>query len=192
MDIINKEFPRACGFMRLSTYQWRDEYSQMYDSDILGALYTHTPDDTAENHNVMCYSGLSQMVSAINWAAIQDQNNNMGSPFSTTYMTPMYGAVGTGSPSPSFADVKLQTEYARNVVSSAGITNGTSGFNPSVIWLFLLSPPAVQQTITEAGVFLVASSTVNSGLMLDHSVFTGITWSTTQLLTLSLTLSLGN
>ena len=116
----------------------------------------------------------------------------MGSPFSATDMTPVYGAIGTAATTPTQADIQLGTEAARVIVVASGSVPATSSANAALILSFLFPLPASTITVSEAGVFVSASSTANAGWLLDHSLISPtVAQTTTQLLTMNVTLSIG-
>ena len=121
--------------------------------------------DRRECHNVITTAGLTAFASAINWAAITDQAPNLG--VNTPYLlSPLYGAVGTGTTAVSATDTALTTELGRNVVSGAAAANG------QVTWSFLFGSSSAVGTIAEAGVFAGADSGAGDGILLDHVLIT--------------------
>jgi hypothetical protein len=149
--------------------------------------------EESSSENLFCVNGLSQMILAMNWSAVQDQNDNMGDPFEEADMFPIYGAVGTGTTTPTASDTILAAEVARTVVVSAGTNAAFGSQNPSVTWLFLFPVPAATTIVSEAGVFLNASSLANSGSLFDHALISPtVTQATSQLLTLTAIFTWGN
>lgn len=123
-----------------------------------------------EGDNVMCTVGKSAIAASLVWAGIQDQAANLGVT-TATYLTPLYGAVGTGAGTPAASDTQLFTEYSRQVVTGGAYGPATSTILAQVNWLFYFASPSSSVTITEAGVFANASATANSGTMIDHWSF---------------------
>lgn len=132
------------------------------------------PDGTVreerEGDNVMCTVGKSVIAAALVWSGIQDQAANLGVT-SPTYLTPLYGAIGTGLGTPNAADTQLFTEYSRQVVTGGAFGPATATILAQVNWIFYFASPLTSVTVTEAGVFANASTTVNSGTMIDHWAF---------------------
>ena len=181
----------AHGRLTISTHTWRDDYDGLSPAEIL-ALLTE-PDETSVNDNIFCTAGLNQLVSALNWSGIEDQNVNMGSPFTPSFLAPIWGAVGTGSTAVTSSDTILTTEAERAYVAAGGTTGGSASNNPAVQWLFLIPVPLVSTVIAEAGVFVIASAVAGSGLLLDHSLISPtVTQGTSQLCTLSASFTWGN
>jgi len=208
------------GRVALATYPILPAYKDLTDHEVLALLKNETPIATTSGDNILCVAGLNVMIQAINWAAVEDQNTTMGSPFAQTFLAPIVAEVGTGGPGefdppPADTDTGLfdpsGNPSAVVPVGAAGTTNASAGIDGYIAWSFLFGarptydgwetqsdPPLV----TEAGVWVqsVAGSPTGSpptygvsGYMLDHSVFTGITWTVwTQLLTLVVTFSFGN
>lgn len=182
------------GTVKLATYEMLPEWDGLDFPTIATLLVGQTPVEEATAHNTLCNVGLDVLVQAIMWAGIVDQNVNMGSPFSYSDLTAMYGAIGTGNigGTPAAAtDTQLLTEYERAVVVSAGVTSGFSTFNPSVTWQFLLGATGSATTITECGIFVNASSAANSGALLNHAAVS-VSQSTTQLVSLAVQITVGN
>ena len=130
----------------------------------------------------------------MNYFGVVDQNSNMGSPFAYQDLTPLYGAIGTSNTAPTDADTQLGAEASRAVVyagaTSAAISGGTDA---TVTWSFFYGIPNAQVIIAECGVFVNATSTANSGTLLDHALISPtVTQSTSQTCTLSVTFSIGN
>lgn len=140
------------------------------DTDLMLAV----PDDVIEDQrigdNTMCIGGLTVLVGAIAWSGIQDQAANLGVTV-PTYLTPLYGAVGSGTGSTANTDTQLFSELGRVTVGAGASTPATASISGQTTWLFYFSSPATTWTITEAGVFTNASATTNSGSMLDHFLF---------------------
>lgn len=152
------------------------------------SLMLNPPDDVISDQlsgdNTMCTAGLSVLVGAVAWSGIQDQAANLGVT-SPTYLTPLYGAVGTGAGVAANTDTQLFSELSRETVGAGASTPATATINAQTTWLFYFPTPSVTWSITEAGVFCNASSTTNSGSLLDHFVFNStITVPTTNTLIL--------
>lgn len=148
------------------------EWFQAHRDDV--AMMLAPPDDViTDQHsgkNTMCIAGLTSLVSAIVWSGIQDQAANLGITAST-YLTPLYGAVGSGTGTTANTDTQLFSELGRETVGAGASTPATSTISAQSTWLFYFPNPATTWTVTEAGVFVNASSATNSGLLLDHFVF---------------------
>lgn len=120
-----------------------------------------------EGDNITCTAGLSAFASALVWSGIQDQAANLGVT-SATYLTPLYGAVGSGSGTPAIGDTALFSELGRQTVGAGAASPATSSINALATWLFYFPSPASSWTVTEAGLFANATSAAGSGTMLDH------------------------
>jgi hypothetical protein len=138
------------------------------------ALMLNPPDnvinDQLSGDNTMCTAGLSVLVGAISWSGIQDQAANLGVT-TPTYLTPLYGAVGTGTGTTASTDTQLFSELSRETVGAGASSPATATISAQATWLFYFPAPSVTWSITEAGVFCNASSSTNSGSLLDHFVF---------------------
>lgn len=88
----------------------------------------------------------------------------------------LYCAVGTGTTAPAYADVQLTTELARAAMSlnarALNIANLT----------FLFTPAQANGTLTEAGVFVNASGTANSGTLINHVLINEVKTNVTTLI----------
>lgn len=126
--------------------------------------------DKRDGDNIMCTAGLTSLAAAVVWSGIQDQAANLGVT-SPTYLTPLYGAVGSGSGTVSASDTQLFSELGRETVTSGASSPATGSIDALATWLFYFSSPASTWTVTEAGVFVNATNTVNSGTLLDHWAF---------------------
>lgn len=137
-------------------------------------LMMHVPDDVITDQtsgdNTMCVAGLSVLVGAIAWSGIQDIAANLGVTV-PTYLTPLYGAVGTGTGSTANTDTQLFTELSREAVGAAASAPATATISAQTTWLFYFPNPPTTWTVTEAGVFVNASASTNAGSLLDHFVF---------------------
>jgi hypothetical protein len=76
----------------------------------------------------------------------------------------IYGAVGTSAVAPAAADTQLGTELARVLLG----TNSRAA--NAVTMSFFFSTSQANGTWTEAGLFLGATSAVNNGSLLSHTV----------------------
>lgn len=141
--------------------------------------------------NVVCTTGYTAMAAALVWAGIQDQAANLGIT-TPTYLTPLYGAVGSGAGVPAKADTALFAELGRQPASGGGATPASSTIPAQASWLFYFPSPASTWTVTEAGLFAGATSASGSGAMVDHWAFSpSLTVSTTQTLILEVSLLFG-
>lgn len=152
------------------------------------SVTTLRPDGTArdrrEGDNVTCTAGLTAFAAALVWSGIQDQAANLGVT-AATYLTPLYGAIGTGNGTVAASDTALFSEYARQTVGAGASSPATPSINAQTTWLFYFPAPASSLTITEAGLFANATSTLGSGTMLDHWAFSpAITFPNTDTLIL--------
>lgn len=125
--------------------------------------------DSCEGDNVTCVNGLTAFAAALAWSGIQDQAANLGVT-SATYLTPLYGAVGSGAGTAASTDTALFAELGRQTVGAGAYSPATISVNAITTWLFYFPPPSVTWTVTEAGVFAGASATAGSGTLLDHYV----------------------
>lgn len=126
--------------------------------------------DRREGDNVICATGYTAIAAALMWSGIQDQANNLGIT-SPTYLTPLYGAIGSGTGSPSSADTQLYSELERTTVGAGGNTPATTTVSALCTWAFFFPNPVSTISVTEAGVFANATDTANSGSMVDHWAF---------------------
>lgn len=130
--------------------------------------------DRRDGSNVMCTQGLSAIAAALVWAGIQDQAVNLGVT-QATYLTPLWGAVGSGSGTVSAADTALFSEISRQTVGAGASSPATASINAQSTWLFYFPNPGSTWTVTEAGVFASGSSSaasvITAGVMLDHWAF---------------------
>lgn len=135
--------------------------------------------------NLMCNAGMAVLASAMMWSCMQDQNANMGTPFSPIYCTPAYVAVGSGDTSPTVNDTQLTTELGRVTIASSGYASD------AFVLLGVFPAPASEWTVAEAGLFLQASSTANSGYLLDHALVSPtVTVTTSQTLSAQVTFTI--
>lgn len=120
-----------------------------------------------EGPNITCTNGLTAFAAALVWSGIQDQAASLGVT-APTYLTPLYGAVGSGTGTVAASDTALYSELGRVTVGAGAYTPATSLIPALCTWLFYFPSPVSTWTITEAGVFANATSTAGSGTMLDH------------------------
>ena len=151
--------------------------------------------DEREGDNVMCTAGLTVIANSLVWSGIQDQAANLGVT-TATYLTPLWGAVGSGTGTVSASDTALFTELGRQTVGAGASTPATPSINAQYIWLFYFPSPPVTWTVHEAGVFANGSSNnatiATAGILLDHWAFTvpiTVTTSNTLILQSSFTLA---
>jgi hypothetical protein len=147
--------------------------------------------DRREGDNIITVNGYTSMAAALVWSGVQDQALNLGIT-SPTFLTPLYGAVGNGTGTPTLTDTQLFSELSRTTVGAGASTPATSSVVALATWIFFFPNPATTWTVTEAGLFTDASSLVNSGSMLDHWAFSSsISVPTTEALVLQVSLQLG-
>jgi hypothetical protein len=147
--------------------------------------------DEREGDNIICATGYTALAAAAVWSGIEDQALNLGIT-TPTYLTPLYGAVGTGSGSVSVTDTQLFAEVSRTTVGAGASTPATSTVSALATWMFFFTNALTPYTVTEAGVFANATSVVNTGSMVDHWAFSPtITVPTTNALILQVSLEYG-
>jgi|ERR1035437_508241 hypothetical protein len=143
--------------------------------------------DERVTQNLMCSAGYNQLVASVVWSAAEDQNAAMGGTTPTQVLYPVYGAVGSASPTPAASDTKLGTELGRSTISEANHSGN------QMILVFFYPTTSVPWVMTECGVFVsgssTATSTANTGLLLNHAVFAGVTKTAAQTSTLFATFS---
>lgn len=140
--------------------------------------------------NTMCIAGMTALTGSIVWSGIQDQAANLGVT-APTFMTPLWGAIGSGTGTTANTDTQLFTELTREPVGAGASTPATPTISGQVTWLFYFPQPSSTLTVTEAGVFANANSTTNSGSLLDHFAFgSAITVPSTNTLILQTTFSI--
>lgn len=144
--------------------------------------------DYREGDNIMCTAGLTVLASALVWSGIQDRSSALGVT-SPTYLTPLWGAVGSGSGTVAASDTLLFNELGRQQVGAGASSPATPSINALATWLFYFPSPSVTWTVTEAGVFANGSSNAASvataGTMIDHwAVSPSVTVSTSNTLIL--------
>lgn len=123
--------------------------------------------------NLVTTSGFSQIAAALVWAGMQDQAAGLGIT-TPTYLTPLYGAVGSGTGTPTKADTALGAELGRQQVGGAGSTPASPTTPSAATWMFYFPNPPVTWTVTEAGVFAGATSAAGSGTLVDHWMFSPV------------------
>lgn len=126
--------------------------------------------DYREGDNVTCIAGLTAIAAALVWSGIEDQAANLGVT-APTYLTPLYGAVGSGTGTPANTDTQLFSELSRVTVSAGASSPATPSINALTAWQFYFPQPLTTWTVTEAGVFANATGAANAGTMLDHWAF---------------------
>jgi hypothetical protein len=126
--------------------------------------------DHRDGDNVTCVNGLTAFAAALVWSGIQDQASAIGIT-SPTYLTPLYGAVGSGSGTVSTNDTQLFSELGRTTVSAGASSPAATGVNAEATWQFYFPQPTANWTVTECGVFANATSATNAGSLLDHWAF---------------------
>lgn len=147
--------------------------------------------DQAQGYNVVCTTGYTALAAALVWSGIQDQATNLGITTST-YLTPLFGAVGNGAGVPAKSDTALSAELGRVTVSGGGSTPASPTVAAMASWLFYFPNPLVNWTVTEAGVFANASAASGSGSMLDHWAFSpSVSVPTTNTMILEVSFLLG-
>jgi hypothetical protein len=129
--------------------------------------------DERDGYNVVCTTGWTVLAQAMVWSGIEDQALNLGVT-SPTYLTPLYGAVGSGTGTPLKSDTALEAELARTTVGAGASTPATSTVAALSTWLFFFSTPPTTWSVAEAGVFANATSETNSGAMIDHWQFSPV------------------
>jgi hypothetical protein len=147
--------------------------------------------DERTGENVVCTNGYTALTAALVWAGAQDQATALGLT-TPTYLTPLYGAVGSGAGVPAKADIQLFTELSRVTVGGAGSTPASASIAAFATWLFYFPSPASAWTVTEAGAFANATIIANSGTMIDHWAFSPtLSVSTVQTLIVQISLTMG-
>lgn len=153
------------------------------------------PDGTARDRrvgtNVITVGGYTLLAQALVWSGIQDQAANLGIT-SPTFMTPLYGAVGSGVGTPERTDTQLFSELGRQTVGGGAASPATPTIPSEAVWLFYFPSPATTWTVTEAAIFGNATSAANSGTMVNHWAFSpSISVPTSDTLLLQVGLELG-
>jgi hypothetical protein len=156
------------------------------------------PDGTVrerrEGDNIMCTGGLTILAQALVWSGIQDQAANLGVT-TPTYLTPLWGAVGSGVGTVAASDTLLFNELGRVTVGAGASSPATSAISASATWLFYFPSPPTTWTVTEAGIFGNGSSNPASvaaaGTLIDHWSFSpSVTVPTTDTLILQASFSI--
>lgn len=144
-----------------------------------------------EGSNIMCTNGYGALAAALVWAGLQDQAVNLGLT-SPTFLTPLFGAVGSGTGTPLKSDTALFAELGRQTVGAGASNPASSSIAAYATWLFYFTSPATSWTVAEAGLFAGATSATNSGTMIDHWSFSPtLPVPTTDSLLLQVSLLLG-
>lgn len=147
--------------------------------------------DRRDGTNVITISGYTLLAQALVWSGIQDQAANLGIT-NSTFLTPLYGAVGSGAGTPLMTDARLFSELGRQTVGGGAASPATSSIPSEAVWLFYFPSPATTWTVTEAAIFGNATSAVNSGTMVNHWAFSpSISVPTSDTLLLQVGLELG-
>lgn len=134
--------------------------------------------------NIMCTAGYIILVQAMAWSMAIDQNQTLGILLTPQYAAPVFGAVGSSTGNPSAADTQLYAELGRSTLYSVS-TNSTS-----ITLGFFFGTSVSTWTITEAGIFVSGTTTVNSGSLLDHALVSPpVSKSAAQTATLSIVLT---
>jgi hypothetical protein len=126
--------------------------------------------DRREGANIITTNGYSTFASALVWSGIQDQAPNIGVA-TPTYLTPLWGAVGSGTGTVAKTDTQLYAELGREQVQAGAASPASSSIAALATWLFYFPPPPITWAVTEAGVFANADSGTNDGTLLDHQLF---------------------
>lgn len=151
--------------------------------------------DRRDGDNIMCTNGLTALAASLVWSGIQDQAANLGVT-SATYLTPLWGAVGSGTSAVAASDTLLFNELGRQTVGAGASTPATPSINAQFTWLFYFPSPSTTWTVAEAGIFANGSSSSASvaaaGTLLDHWSFSPtVTVPTTDTLLLQAGFSIG-
>lgn len=146
--------------------------------------------DRRDGDNVVCTNGLTVIAAALVWAGIEDVAGDLGVT-TPTYLTPLWGAIGTGTGTVAASDIALFTEYGRVQVGAGASVPATPSIDAQTTWQFYFPQPSINTTITEAGVFALATSTASSGTMMDHWAFSPtISFTTANTLLLQVSFSI--
>lgn len=121
--------------------------------------------------NVMCTAGFTALAAALVWSGLQDQAPNLGVQ-QPTFLTPLWGAVGSGSGTPAKSDTALFAELARQIVGGGASSPATGSIAAEATWLFYFPQPSTAWSVTEAGLFAAGTSNAGSGTLVDHWAFT--------------------
>lgn len=147
-----------------------------------------------EGDNIMCTAGLTVLAQALVWSGIQDQAATLGVT-SPSYLTPLWGAVGSGSGTVAASDTALFSELGRVTVGAGAAAPATPTIAATATWLFYFPSPNTAWTVTEAGVFANGSSSpatvATAGMLIDHWAFSpAVTVPTTDTLILQASFSI--
>lgn len=158
------------------------------------SITTFGPDGAVRDHregdNVTCITGLTAIAAALVWSGVQDVAASQGLT-TATYLTPLWGAIGTGTGTVDPSDTALFTESSRVQVGAGGSVPATASINAQATWQFYFPQPASSSIITEAGVFANATSTSGAGSMMDHWAFSpSVTFLATDTLLLQVSFSI--
>jgi hypothetical protein len=153
------------------------------------------PDKTVREQrtgcNLVTTAGFGALAGALVWSGIQDQAANLGVT-TPSYLTPLWGAVGDGSGTPSEADTALFGELSRQTVGAGAASPATPSIAAQATWLFYFPSPVTTWTVTEAGAFANATSESGSGTLIDHWAFSpSVSVPVTDTLLLQVSLLLG-
>lgn len=128
------------------------------------------------------------------WSGIQDQAANLGVN-APSFLTPLWGAVGSGAGTVAASDTALFAELSRQTVGAGASSPATPTISAQATFLFYFPSPPTTWTVTEAGLFAQGSSNpatlATSGYLLDHWAFgSPITVPTTDTLILQASFSI--
>lgn len=130
--------------------------------------------DRRDGNNTMCTAGLTAIVNALVWSGVQDVAASLGIP-TGTFLTPLWGAIGSGTTPATASDVLLTSELTRVTVGAGSTTPATPTIAATAIWTFYFPAPATSYVVGEAGVFANGTSSAvsvsSAGTLLDHWVF---------------------
>jgi hypothetical protein len=147
--------------------------------------------DERIGNNIVTTNGYTDLAAALVWSGVQDIASQLGLT-SSTYLTPLYGAVGNGAGTPAKSDVQLFAELGRETVGAGASSPATLAIAATATWLFYFPAPPLTWVVSEAGLFAGASSALNSGTMLNHWAFSPtVSVPTTDTLLLQISLLLG-
>lgn len=144
--------------------------------------------DQAVSDNVMCNIGMDYLSNFL--VSNLFTGTNAGA-LNFATVPPIYIALGSGTATPAATDTQLVTELGRALPTASASPAPSSSQLPSFTWYTLFGVTTAAWTITEAGVFLGGTATVNSGNLLDHStVSPSLAKSASQLAQVQVTFSL--
>ena len=132
---------------------------------------------TVRAHNITCVAGRSVLAALLNG---ETSYGGAAIPTGSSWLSACYGAVGTGTGTPAASDTAMFSELARTAVafSSRSTTQTT------LDWFFPTS--MANGTVTETGLFLLATGTAGSGYMLSHATVPALTKANTETMTLQI------